>query len=181
MFEVKPRTIYADLKDLKERAGLTILFCRSFNGYCITDPAARLLTFDLTEAEVVALVAASHSLSAAAGSAYEQVLRSAIDKIVDRLPGQTRERIARMRAVITVKTERTALWSWKVFLDLVTAATTRKKVELHFSTSARAQSPIIVEPTLLVCTDEWWHLHSGDPEHQSIPLIEIKQCKILPD
>lgn len=184
MFEVKARTVYADLKELKERAGLTIHFSRSFNGYFIEDPSARLLAFDLSEAEVVALIAAAHSLSAAAGSAYEQVLRSAIDKIVDRLPDQMRERVVRERGVITFHSDRTGLWSWSVFLDLVTAATTRKKVELHLSASSKLHSPIVVEPNLLVCTNDLWQLRTGGPagmEHESIPLIEIKQCKILSD
>jgi len=182
MFEVKPRTIYGDLKELKERAGLTIHFSRSYNGYVINDPTTRLPAFDLSEGEMVALLAAANLLSATAGSAYEQVLRSAIDKIMDRLAHPVRDNVTRLRAVMNFEQEQAALWSWTLFLNLVTAATTRKRVELSLSGATAATSPYTVEAHLLVCRGDGWHLQCIEAEaaqEKTIPLKSIERCKIL--
>lgn len=58
LFSVKRRTIYDDIKILKEGLGLRIHFDRLKNGYYNADPLKQLPTFELTLTEVGLLACA---------------------------------------------------------------------------------------------------------------------------
>ncbi len=85
-FEVSQRTVFLDIQFMKERMSLDIEFDHHNQVYYNKNPKKRLPTFDLSEEEVRALKLSTKFFSRYTGSAFEQVLYSALQKISDRLP-----------------------------------------------------------------------------------------------
>ena len=85
-FEVQPRTVYEDIRILKESMGLDVKYDRFNNGYFNANPAKKLPAFELTDGELFALLLGKEMLSQYTGTAFEQPLRTAIEKISQRLP-----------------------------------------------------------------------------------------------
>lgn len=82
LFEVQPRTIYQDLKELRERFGLDIRFDRERNGYYNASPDKRLPSMAMTDEEVLLLIVASELLSFHGGPSFRGGLANAIQRIV---------------------------------------------------------------------------------------------------
>ena len=86
-FSVKPRTIYEDIRILRERLGLKIQFDRARNGYFNAEPGKRLPAFDLSLEEFVLLLMGSELLCASLGADFKPILRRILSKIYERVPG----------------------------------------------------------------------------------------------
>jgi predicted DNA-binding transcriptional regulator YafY len=86
--EVSERTIRSDIELLQNRYFAPIAWNRA-KGYHYTDLEWRLPTIQLTQGELFALTLGARMLEAYAGSAYAIDLRSAIDRLSERLPKQT--------------------------------------------------------------------------------------------
>lgn len=56
LLEVQPRTLFQDIKDLRERLGLDIRFDRNRGGYYNATPEKALPTFSLTDEELFSVV-----------------------------------------------------------------------------------------------------------------------------
>lgn len=98
MFSVKPRTIFDDIRLLKQGMGLNIQFDRNRNGYYNAEPGNRLPLFDLTVDEMYALLVGCEILMELR-TLPEDVVESALCKIVSRLPEQIVSRYGEMRDV----------------------------------------------------------------------------------
>ncbi|GEM_PF-2772958 len=92
MFGVKQRTIYEDIRALRQRLGLDIRFDRGRTGYFTPDPNSRLPAFELTQEELFAVGLACELMLKYNDAAFTPVVRSALEKILDRQtacpPGQ---------------------------------------------------------------------------------------------
>jgi len=86
MFAVKPRTLFEDIRLLKQHMGLAIQFDRNRGGYFNADPNKRLPAFDLTCDELSAVFLAAELL-VVCKKGSKQVVESALSKIINRLPG----------------------------------------------------------------------------------------------
>jgi predicted DNA-binding transcriptional regulator YafY len=86
--EVTERTIRSDLAFLRDRYGAPIVFTRT-RGYHYTEPNWTLPSVPITEGELFALTLGARMLEGCAGSAYSNQLRSAIERLGERLPETT--------------------------------------------------------------------------------------------
>jgi predicted DNA-binding transcriptional regulator YafY len=83
--EIQPRTLFADIKELRKRLGLSIKYDRYKNGYYNSDPTKQLPTFELSPEELNILNLAKIMLMQYTGPSFEPIIRSAINKISLRL------------------------------------------------------------------------------------------------
>jgi predicted DNA-binding transcriptional regulator YafY len=151
MFEVKPRTVYGDLRELKESAGLAIEFDRLRKGYYTSDANSRLPVFDLTGAEILVLVVAAEMLAGRAGGAFEQISRGALAKILARIAGRVREHIERIRGAIRSRQPESKSLSWSAFSDLVSACGNANITEIVACDKEGVERTITVHPYLYLC------------------------------
>jgi predicted DNA-binding transcriptional regulator YafY len=83
--EVSERTIRNDIAFLRDRFAAPIEFTKR-KGFYYTNSDWRLPTIPLSRGELFALTVGARMLEAYAGSAYTQDLRSAINRLAERLP-----------------------------------------------------------------------------------------------
>ncbi len=86
--EISERTVRNDLNFLRDRYHAPLEFTRQ-KGYHYTDLDWRLPTISLSKGELFALTLGARMLEAYAGSPYVSDLRSAIERLSERLPEQT--------------------------------------------------------------------------------------------
>ncbi|HEY9871205.1 MAG TPA: hypothetical protein V6D08_18740 [Candidatus Obscuribacterales bacterium] len=181
MFEVKPRTVYGDLRELKERAGLVVEFDRLQKGYYTTDANSRLPVFDLAEAELLALVLAAEMLADCAGGPFEQVARSALAKILARVAGRVRENVERLRGVIRHRRTQSPSLSWSAFLNLASACANANVTELVACDKQGVERCISVQPYSFVWYGSELLLLFRCGENQQfyyVPHARIRSCKV---
>lgn len=180
MFEVKPRTVFADIKELKEKAGLQFSFDRGRNGYYLNHSDRRLLVFDLSGGELLAILVAGEMVSARAGTAFELILRSALDKIVERVGERVRKNVGAMRACLRRKSSVEQHLSWSIFVDLLAACSKKTALEIAVADGDGKKIVGVIEPDFLVCdAGEWLLAYSalGDGQEQTLPLSVIASCR----
>ena len=83
--EVSSRTVRSDLHFMRDRFHAPLMNDR-IKGWLYTDATWRLPTIPLTKGELFALTLGARMLEAYAGSAYALELRSAVDRLAERLP-----------------------------------------------------------------------------------------------
>lgn len=83
--EVSIRTIRTDLHFLRDRFQAPLVNDRT-NGWYYSDSSWRLPSIPLTQGELFALTLGARMLSAYSGSAYRELLSSAIEQLAKRLP-----------------------------------------------------------------------------------------------
>ena len=81
MFEVQPRTVFQDIKDLRERLGLEIRFDRSRGGYFNANPEKKLPSFSPTEEELFALYLGAALIRAELDAPGRQIIEHAMRKL----------------------------------------------------------------------------------------------------
>lgn len=83
LVEVQPRTLYQDLRELRENLGCDVRFDRVRSGYFNGSPDKKLPTFALTNEELLVIAVAAELFSQTGGEAVAQILESAMTKILD--------------------------------------------------------------------------------------------------
>ncbi len=159
MFEVKPRTVYADIRELKERMGLELAFDRFKNGYYNKDPKKQLPTFELTDGEVFALTLGKEMLSQYSGTAFEPILRTALEKIYERLPERVRVDIDDLRCMIRFNAGPVIQVSRKMVLELYQACEQNLSVDIQYFTAHRGEvTERRIDPYRLMENRGAWYL-----------------------
>src|ERR1700756_6073243 len=79
--EVTTKTIQRDLDYMRYQLSLPIEFNYAQGGYYFTKPMTDLPLFQLTESELVSIFVAQKALEAYKGTAFEQPLRTAFQKL----------------------------------------------------------------------------------------------------
>jgi predicted DNA-binding transcriptional regulator YafY len=87
LLERDERTIRNDLNFLRDRYEAPIKYTKA-KGFHYTDPDWRLPSIPLSQGELFALTLGANMLQAYAGSAYQTDLKSAINRLAERLPEQ---------------------------------------------------------------------------------------------
>lgn len=158
-FEVSKRTIYDDIQFLRERTGLDIRFDRYRNGYYNKTPGKKLPPFDLDYGEVFALTLGKQMLEQYAGTAFEPVLRSAIEKIQQRLPEKVKLEAQEVFAAVRFHTNAVVPVSLTSFLDLTKACEERRAVTITYHAISRNEtSSRKVEPMRIIENRGCWYM-----------------------
>ena len=80
LFQIKERTLFADLKELKEELGVSILFDRNRQGYYLNGDVAEINLLSLDEETAVLLLAAFALLDSFGGSDFSRPLRDMFER-----------------------------------------------------------------------------------------------------
>ncbi|TAF32243.1 MAG: YafY family transcriptional regulator [Oscillatoriales cyanobacterium] len=148
--EVSERTVRNDLAFLLDRFSAPLKFNRQ-KGFHYTDPDWRLPSISLSQGELFALTLGARMLQAYSGSTYTKELRSAIERLSERLPEQTwidLQRIADERIVFRNGVEN--YLNPEIWNQLLEACRTSHQVRMcYFTASRNATSERVLDPYLL--------------------------------
>jgi predicted DNA-binding transcriptional regulator YafY len=159
LFEVAARTIYEDIRELKDNLGLDIRFDRSRGGYYNANPAKTLPSFDLSDGEVFALTIGKEMLAQYTGTAFEPILRTAIEKICQRLPDRVKLDLNDIKSVVKFHTGAIVPISRKMFIDINEACEGRKQLELtYFAPSTGDTTLRHIDPYRLLESRGTWYI-----------------------
>ena len=183
MFEVKTRTVYEDIRSLKERMGLDIAYDRFRNGYYNRNPGKVLPPFELTNGEVFALTIGKEMLASYTGTSFEPILRAALEKIYDRLPGRVEVNIDDLRSMIRFKPLAVIPLQRKLFLDLNRACEKTQPIEIqYYAPSTNETTDRKVDPYRLVEHHGTWYLIGWCHLRNALRIFalhRIRECRIL--
>lgn len=158
MFEVKPRTVYEDIRQLKERFGMDIVFDRFKNGYFNRTPSKELPAFDLNDAELSSLELSKNLISRDC-SPLSTDLERAWEKIRDRVDPQVVSEGIHNSAHVLFGHKPSPTVSRKIFRRLQGATRNRNRVEIeYFAASTKSSSSRLIEPYKLIEQDSAWYL-----------------------
>ncbi len=183
IFEVAPRTIFQDIKELRENLGLDIRFDKIRNGYFNAVPGKKLPNFALTEEEALLLVVAEEMLWRYAGPSFQGALHSAIHKICDNPSARLGLKPDKVEKLVHFLSDSTCQISCKLFLNLYFACSSRQLVEIVHGNRSLCEPCICqVEPYSIVHSKDSWHILSFNRTNDlfcRVPLAEIEQWRVL--
>lgn len=181
-FSVKPRTIYEDIKILRERLGLQIEFDRARNGYFNACPDKTLPVFDLSINEFILLTAALESFGSNLQSCGIKDKVSAISqKIAERMAQPIN--FAAISDTIQCQKADGNSKSADNFLSLAKACVDRSRIEIEYRTSTFNEvERICLQPLNLVESDRTWSLKAlaeHDGQTVSYELERIESIRVI--
>jgi len=178
MFEVKKRTVLEDIKVMKEGLGLEIAYDRFHSGYFNANPKKELPDFQLTEGEIFALTLGKEMLSQYTGTSFEPILRSALDKIRERLPDRIDVDLDDVRSLIRFNAGPVIHISRKLFLDINQACEKNRRVQLeYYSASKDETTDRKVDPYRLLEYRSTWYLVAYCHLREDMRLFAIHRIK----
>ncbi len=180
-FNVRPRTIYADIRLLRERFGLDIRFDRFRNGYYNANPGKRIPIGDLAEDDYVLAITGCFMLGAAFGSQMQNALRNVVNQMGKRLPFEMMcsegdfERIFIRTGLSSVNLSEI---DPEVLSHICRALLQNRVVEVEFKDGNKH----VCTPFSFVEKEDGWHLIALDAESAQIgdhELLNISRCEVL--
>lgn len=161
-FEIKPRTLFEDIRELKEKIGSDIRFDKARGGYYNASPEGDLPTYRLTEEEYLVMVAGQQLLMHYGGPSFQTLATNALEKLLPEGFGALPK---------VESTDRPVPVKLNVFLQVMKAC--GGAVVIGVGTNGRAVS---IVPQSVILKDSQWHLRGVDAEsgaEVTIPLKEI--------
>ncbi|MEN9222827.1 MAG: WYL domain-containing protein, partial [Thermostichus sp. BF3_bins_97] len=147
--EVSERTIRSDLEFLRDRFQAPLEFSRT-QGWYYTDQDWRLPTIPLSQGELFALTLGAKMLESYAGSAYAEELRSAINRLAERLPEQAwvdLQQLAQENVLVRVGAELNV--DPQVWQTLEWACQRKQRVWMRYATPGKPVSERQLDPYVL--------------------------------
>jgi proteasome accessory factor B len=163
--EVTTKTIQRDIDYMRYQLNLPIEFDYARGGYYFTKPITELPLFQLTESELVSIFVAQKALEAYKGTAFEQPLRSAFQK----LEAATKSAGVSISwedfdSGISFRLFDAYLSDPKIFSEIAKAIGNEEVVEFGYKKlEAKAFEKRTVEPWHLACVSGQWYLLGYDP------------------
>lgn len=159
LFEIQPRTVYEDIRELRERLGLPIAYDRFRNGYYNRNPEKSLPQFDLDEMEILGLSLGKSLLSQFTGATYEPVLRAALNKVIDRLPDRTKAKYENAHRKVIFKHVEVIPISRQIFCDFNRACAECLCIDItYFAAGTGITTKRQVNPYRLLQAGAKWYL-----------------------
>ncbi|MBX9666686.1 MAG: WYL domain-containing protein [Candidatus Obscuribacterales bacterium] len=158
-FEVSERTLHDDLRYLKDRLAREIVFDHNRGGYFNTNPTKRLPSFELSSGEVFALTLGKEILSIYTGTSFEATLRSALEKISERLPEKVNVDPEEIKSVVKFRANAIVPLSAKMFNDINKSCDTQQQIEItYFAASKGEITNRTINPQLLLHDRGTWYV-----------------------
>jgi predicted DNA-binding transcriptional regulator YafY len=183
MFEVQRRTVHEDIRKVREMFGEDIKWDAFKGGYVNRSPNHKLLEFDLNDGEVFALTLGKDMLTEYSGTAFEPVLRQAIEKICDRLPDRVKIDADDLKSVVKFKPSSIVPLSRKTFFDINTACEKQHPVEIVYYTAYRDETNRrTIHPLRLVENQGAWYVVAYcqlRQDNRLFALHRIKEYRVL--
>jgi predicted DNA-binding transcriptional regulator YafY len=162
--EVTTKTIQRDIDYMRYQLSVPIEFDFAKGGYYFTRPITDLPLFQLTEAELVSVFVAQKALEAYKGTAFEQPLRTAFQKL-QAATGSANISVSweDLDSAISFRQFGAYLPDATVFSKLAQAIRNEEAVEFGYKKlDARAFEKRTVEPWHLACVAGQWYLLGYD-------------------
>jgi len=182
-FEVSERTLHEDLRYLKDRLAREIVFDHTRGGYCNSNPSKRLPSFDLSSGEIFALTLGKEMLSIYAGTSFEPTLRSALEKISERLPEKVHVDPEEIKSVIRFRASAIVPLSAKLFNEFNKACDSQQQIDLtYFAASKGETTSRIIDPQCMLHDRGTWYVVAYCNSRKALRMFalhRIKDYKIL--
>jgi predicted DNA-binding transcriptional regulator YafY len=162
--EVTTKTIQRDIDYMRYQMSVPIEFDFAKGGYYFTKPMTELPLFQLTEAELVSVFVAQKALEAYKGTAFEQPLRTAFQKL-QAATGSANVSVSweDLNSAISFQQFGAYLPDATVFSELAKAIQNKEVVEFGYKKlEAKAFEKRTVEPWHLACVSGQWYLLGYD-------------------
>ena len=131
-FEIKERTVYDDIRFIKERLLIEVLYDSTRMGYYNSTPDRKLPQFDLTEEELSALMLGKDMLVEHSGTIFKNQLEQALAKIASRLADKEQIPLEELQSLIRVLPGGVAAADGKTLLELKEACDEQRSVEIEY-------------------------------------------------
>src|SRR3984893_8262284 len=179
--EVTTKTIQRDLDYMRYQLSLPIEFDYARGGYYFTKPMTDLPLFQLTESELVSIFVAQKALEAYKGTAFEQPLRTAFQKLqaATNSPG-TKVGISweDLDAAISFRHFDAYLPDAKIFTEMTKAIQNGEVVEFEYKKlDAKAYEKRTVEPWHLACVSGQWYLLGYDQTREARRIFVLTRMR----
>jgi proteasome accessory factor B len=164
MIEVTTKTIQRDIDYMRYQLELPIEFDYARGGYYFTKPMTELPLFQLTESELVSVFVAQKALEAYKGTAFEQPLRTAFQKL-QAATGSANVSVAweDLDSAISFRHFGAYLPDATRFSEMAKAIRNEEVVEFGYKKlGAKAFEKRTVEPWHLACVSGQWYLLGYD-------------------
>jgi proteasome accessory factor B len=179
--EVTTKTIQRDLDYMRYQLNVPIEFDYARGGYYFTKPMTELPLFQLTEAELVSVFVAQKALEAYKGTAFEQPLRSAFQK----LQAATKSSGAsvsvsweNLDSEISFRHFGAYLPDATIFAELAKAIQNERLVQLEYKKlNAKTHEKRLVEPWHLACVSGQWYLLGYDQDRQARRIFVLSRMR----
>lgn len=182
-FEVSERTLHEDLRYLKDRLAREIVFDKARGGYYNSKPDKRLPSFELSSGEVFALTLGKEMLSIYTGTSFEATLRSALEKISERLPDKVHVDPEEMKSVIRFRASAIVPLSAKLFGDMNKACDLQQQIEMtYFAASKGETTSRIIDPQCVLHDRGTWYVVAYCNSRKALRMFalhRIQDYKIL--
>jgi predicted DNA-binding transcriptional regulator YafY len=170
LFEMQPRTIYQDLRELREMFGLDIRFDRTRNGYYNADPAKQLPPLAMTHDEAVLLMLAIDMLGKSIGS----TIRGALARTINSLMSSDSDHFAWLSNVVSFESRADCEVKCSVLLAVLKAAAAGQYATLE--TNDPQACELTMKPTNIFYSSGHWHAMGYTEDKAS---IEIELCRVV--
>ena len=162
--EVTTKTIQRDIDYMRYQMSVPIEFDFARGGYYLTRPMTELPLFQLTEAELVSVFVAQKALEAYKGTAFEQPLRTAFQKL-QAATGSANISVSweDFDSAISFRHFGAYLPDATIFSEIAKAIQNKEVVEFGYKKlEAKAFEKRTVEPWHLACVSGQWYLLGYD-------------------
>ena len=162
--EVTTKTIQRDIDYMRYQMSVPIEFDFARGGYYFTKPMTELPLFQLTEAELVSVFVAQKALEAYKGTAFEQPLRTAFQKL-QAATGSANVSVSweDLDSAISFRQFGAYLPDATIFSEIAKAIQNKEVVEFGYKKlEAKAFEKRTVEPWHLACVSGQWYLLGYD-------------------
>jgi predicted DNA-binding transcriptional regulator YafY len=167
--EVTTKTIQRDIDYMRYQLDLPIEFDFARGGYYFTRPMTELPLFQLTEAELVSIFVGQKAVEAYQGTAFEQPLRTAFQKL-QAATGSANISVSweDFDSAISFRQFGAYLPDATFFSELAKAIQNKEVVEFGYKKlEAKAFEKRTVEPWHLACVSGQWYLLGYDRERKA--------------
>jgi predicted DNA-binding transcriptional regulator YafY len=159
MFEVGKRTVFEDLRLLRERVGQEIEYDHFKEGYINRNPKKQLLEFELETGELFTLTLGKDMLVEYSGTTFEPILKRALEKICQRLPERVKVDLDELRSIVQFKPAGLVTIPRQTFLDFNRACQSNKSIEVEYFAAHNGETTTrTIDPYRLVESRGAWYV-----------------------
>ena len=182
-FEISVKTVQRDVDFMRDQLMLPIEYDSRGHGFFYSRPVGQFPLITVSEGEVVALLVAQKAAEQYRGTSFEKPLRSAFQKLVSSLTGETNISLHELSEAVSFHSAGVPNSQIKVFELLTEAVVSNRVVEFDYF-SLRADKPELrrVAPYHLACINNQWYLIGADQTHgelRTFALTRVAKVKNL--
>lgn len=153
MFEVQPRTIYQDLRELREMFDLDIRYDRQRNGYYNATPSKQLPPLAMTYEEALLITLAIEMLASSFGPSF----RGALTRASEMVSANDDDRFSWVRNMVPLESRANCEVRCSVLISVLQAAIKGQRATLLLA-EGESKQKIVASPTRVVYQAGHWHL-----------------------